>query len=59
MIFIGYEQGMKGYHVNDLISQWVRVTHDIVFDEQAQWDWGRRNKPVILERTFSPMAEVL
>jgi hypothetical protein len=38
MIFIGYERGTKGYHVNDLISRWVRVMHDIVFDEQAQWD---------------------
>jgi hypothetical protein len=33
MVFIGYERGTKGYHVYDPISQQVRVTRDIVFDE--------------------------
>jgi hypothetical protein len=41
MVFIGYELGTKGYHVYDIVSQKVRVTHDIVFNEQASWDWGK------------------
>jgi hypothetical protein len=40
MIFVGYEQGTKGYHVYDPMSQRVRVLHDIVFHEQAQWSWS-------------------
>jgi hypothetical protein len=35
MVFIGYELGTKGYHVYDIVSQKVRATHDIVFNEQA------------------------
>jgi hypothetical protein len=41
MVFIRYEWGTKGYRVYDPVSQMVRVTHDIVFDEQAIWDWGK------------------
>jgi hypothetical protein len=40
MIFIGYESGSKAYHAYDLITKHVHVTRDVVFDEQAQWDWG-------------------
>jgi hypothetical protein len=40
MIFNGYEQGIKGYRVYDPLTRWVRVLRDIVFDEQAKWQWG-------------------
>jgi hypothetical protein len=40
MIFVGYERGTKAYHAYDPISRSVHVTRDVVFDEQAQWDWG-------------------
>jgi hypothetical protein len=38
MIFDGYEEGTKGYRVYDASTEGVRVTCDVVFDEQAQWD---------------------
>jgi hypothetical protein len=44
MIFIGYERGTRGYRVYDPVSRWVRVTRDIMFDEQAQWDWGKEEQ---------------
>jgi hypothetical protein len=40
MIFVGYESGSKAYRAYDPIMKRVHVTHDVVFDEQAQWDWG-------------------
>jgi hypothetical protein len=40
MIFVGYESGTKAYRAYDPIVKRVHVTHDMVFDEQAQWDWG-------------------
>jgi hypothetical protein len=39
MIFIGYEQGTKGYTVYDPVEK-VHITRDVVFDESAQWDWS-------------------
>jgi hypothetical protein len=41
MVFIGSERGTKGYHIYDPVSQKVQVTCDVVFDEQASWDWGK------------------
>jgi hypothetical protein len=40
MIFVGYESGSKAYRVYDPITKRVHVTRGMVFDEQAQWDWG-------------------
>jgi hypothetical protein len=40
MIFICYESGSKAYRAYDPITKRVHVTRDVVFDEQAQWDWG-------------------
>jgi hypothetical protein len=40
MIFVGYESSSMAYHAYDPITKHVHVTRDMVFDEQAQWDWG-------------------
>ncbi|CAA7393944.1 unnamed protein product [Spirodela intermedia] len=40
MIFIGYEYGSKAYQAYDPTTRRVHVTRDVVFDENAQWDWG-------------------
>jgi hypothetical protein len=40
MIFVGYESGSKPYRAYDPITKRVHVTRDVVFDKQAQWDWG-------------------
>jgi hypothetical protein len=40
MIFVSYESDSKAYCAYDLIMKHVHVTRDVVFDEQAQWDWG-------------------
>jgi hypothetical protein len=38
MIFLGYESGSKTYRAYDPIMKHVHVTHNVVFNEQAQWD---------------------
>jgi hypothetical protein len=32
-VFISYAEGLKAYHILDLGTQRVRMTHDVVFDE--------------------------
>jgi hypothetical protein len=44
MIFVGYERGSKAYRVYDPATRRVHVTHNVVFDESAQWDWSEGAK---------------
>ncbi|KZT63278.1 hypothetical protein DAEQUDRAFT_770753 [Daedalea quercina L-15889] len=47
MIFIGYEQGSKGYHFWNPATQSIIVSHDVTFDEEtfpAQKDLGNDPK---------------
>uniref|UniRef100_A0A8R7TXP5 Retrovirus-related Pol polyprotein from transposon TNT 1-94 n=1 Tax=Triticum urartu TaxID=4572 RepID=A0A8R7TXP5_TRIUA len=39
MVFVGYELGGKAYRAYDPATKRVHVTHDVVFDERASWDW--------------------
>jgi hypothetical protein len=70
IIFVGYESSSKAYRVYDPITKRVHVTCGIVFDEQAQWDWGSGSddgKPgsgdnvfmveYTTTRSMSPMAD--
>ena len=38
VVFIGYEAGAKAYRFYDPGTERVRVTRDVVFDENARWD---------------------
>jgi hypothetical protein len=40
MIFVGYERGTKAYRAYDPVVRRVHITRDVVFDEDAQWDWA-------------------
>jgi hypothetical protein len=40
MIFFGYEKGTKAYIAYDPVTKKVTITQDVVFDEDAQWDWS-------------------
>ena len=40
MIFIGYERGTKAYRAYDPTTRRVHITRDVIFDEEAQWDWS-------------------
>jgi hypothetical protein len=56
MIFAGYESSSKAYRAYDPITKYVHVTRDVVFDEQAQWDWGSHSddgKPGSGDNVFS------
>jgi hypothetical protein len=40
MIFVGYERGTKAYRAYDPITRRVTISRDVIFDEEAQWDWS-------------------
>jgi hypothetical protein len=40
MNLVGYESGSKAYHAYNPVMKSIHVTCDVVFDEQAQWDWS-------------------
>ncbi|RLN40738.1 hypothetical protein C2845_PM01G40940 [Panicum miliaceum] len=39
MIFIGYDERVKGYRAYNPVNMRVHVTRDAIFDEEASWDW--------------------
>ena len=39
-VFIGYEDGVKGYRLLDPATRCVRVARDVIFDEDRGWDWA-------------------
>jgi hypothetical protein len=39
MVFIGYDQGTKGYRIYDPMKKQVHISRYVVFDETTQWDW--------------------
>jgi hypothetical protein len=40
MVFLGYEEGSKAYRLFDPVANRVHVSRDVVFDEDASWNWG-------------------
>ncbi|KAF0934871.1 hypothetical protein E2562_028874 [Oryza meyeriana var. granulata] len=46
MIFVGYEPGTKAYSAYNPATWRVHITRDVVFDELAQWDWGKEGAKV-------------
>jgi hypothetical protein len=39
MIFVGYEPGSAAYRCYDPHTKRVHISRDVVFDEDASWDW--------------------
>ena len=36
-VFIGYAEGVKVYHILDPVTQHVRISRDVVFNEGRGW----------------------
>jgi hypothetical protein len=49
MVFVGYEPGSKAYRVYDPTSQRVHVSRDVIFDEDARWDWSKDSAAVVVD----------
>jgi hypothetical protein len=39
MVFIGYATGSKAYKMYDPVTKGVHVSRDVIFDEDARWNW--------------------
>ena len=39
MVFLGYAEGTKAYRLYDPRRDKVTVSRDVVFNEEAAWDW--------------------
>ena len=39
MVFLGYAEGTKAYRLYDPCGDKVTVSRDVVFNEEAAWDW--------------------
>lgn len=44
MISVGYECGSNAFRAYDPMTRRVHVTRDVVFDQDAQWDWTRSSE---------------
>jgi hypothetical protein len=52
MIFVGYEPGSTAYRCYDPHTKCVHISRDVVFDEDASWDWAE-NQIVTTDSKFS------
>jgi hypothetical protein len=64
MIFVGYERCSKAYRAYDPLTGRVTISHDVVFDESAQWSWsegdhGSGDGFINLDDTFTVQYRVL
>jgi hypothetical protein len=53
MVLLGYEPGSKAYHLYDPAGGRVHVSRDIVFDENASWNWETTSAPAQGAEPFS------
>ena len=40
MVFLGYAEGTKAYRLYDPCGDKVTISCDVVFNEEAAWDWS-------------------
>jgi hypothetical protein len=68
MVFFRYEPESKAYRAYDLVTKKVHLSQDVIFDEQASWDWsieGERGKMIngddtfIMEMEYSTVNQVV
>jgi hypothetical protein len=45
MVFIGYAEGSKAYKMYDPSLKRVHVSRDVIFDEEARWNWESPGEP--------------
>jgi len=49
MVFLGYEEGTKGYKMFDLVSSKLYISQDVIFEEELGWEWENPGNIVQLD----------
>jgi hypothetical protein len=58
MMFVGYEAGSTSYMYYDPRTKKVDISRDVIFDEDAKWDWtGDQTRDMEFEFTVSNQTE--
>jgi hypothetical protein len=45
MVFIGYEDGTKGYRMLEPLSKTLHISRDVIFEESQAWNWNIQSVP--------------
>lgn len=43
-MFLGVSQESKAYRLYDPVTDKVVISRDVIFDEEATWDWPKGNQ---------------
>jgi transposase InsO family protein len=57
MVFIGYEDGSKAFRVYDPAARKLRITRDVVFEEDKPWPWTA-DKGIDLHEEFVVVYDI-
>lgn len=44
LVHLGTEPGSKAYRLFDPVNKKIKVSRDVVFDENKSWNWASSNK---------------
>jgi transposase InsO family protein len=60
MIFVGYEPGSAAYRCYDPVTRRIHISRDVVFDEDAMWEWtGNQASEMEFDITMPDQSEFL
>lgn len=55
---MGYGTSEKGYKVFDPITKRIILSRDVVFDENASWDWNASSQKYFNVRITADIAKI-
>jgi hypothetical protein len=47
-VFIGYAEGVKAYHILNMVTRCVRTARDVIFDKGHSWNWSKETNDSVM-----------